>query len=65
MIIYFSVTGSQTTAWIEKDGVRVWEASGDSLADAGQRLIEALANRDDPKAEPKVILKQIGGLEKK
>ena len=52
MTIYYSQQGRTVTAWIEQGGVRVYEASGDSLAEAGWRLVEALANRDDPQAKP-------------
>jgi hypothetical protein len=56
MTIYCSKQGGTVTAWIEQGGVRVYEASGDSLAEAGWRLIEALANRDDPQAKPRIVI---------
>lgn len=54
MTIHYSTTGRTVTAWIERDGVRVWEASGDSLELAIGRLIYSLSQRDDPNAKPHV-----------
>jgi hypothetical protein len=53
--IYHSVKGHTHTAWIEDErGVRVWEASGYTRAVAITNLLDALSQRDDPKAKPRV-----------
>ena len=52
MTIHYSQKGGTVTAWIVKDGERVYEASGDSLELAVGRLIYALSQRDDPAAKP-------------
>ena len=54
MIIHYSEDGREVTAWVEKGGVRIEEASGYSLEMAVGRLVYALSQRDDPKAEPHV-----------
>ena len=54
MTIHYWTTGRTVTAWIERDGVRVWEASGDSLELAIGRPVYALSQRDDPGATPHV-----------
>ena len=58
MTIYYTEHGSTVTAWIEQKGVRVYEASGNSLEMAVGRLVYALSQRDDPAAAPKVIIEE-------
>ena len=52
MTFYYSQDSDAVTAWIEHNGVDVYEASGGSLETALGNLVYALSQRDDPKATP-------------
>ena len=56
MTIFYSQKGRTVTAWIEQNGVRVFEASGSSLELAVGRLVYALSQSDDPQLKPHVAI---------
>jgi hypothetical protein len=54
MTIHYELQGRTVTAWLERKGVRIAEASGNSLEMAIGRLIYELSQRDDPAATPRL-----------
>jgi hypothetical protein len=60
MTFYYSVRDSTYTVWIEYQGTKTYEASGNSLEMALGNLVYALSQGDDPNRKPliKVIKKQ-------
>jgi ribosomal protein S11 len=61
MKIYYTDENGNVTAWVEQGGKRAYEASAYSLEMAVGRLVYALSQRDDPKAEPSVIIEERKG----
>jgi hypothetical protein len=54
MTIHYSQKGRTVTAWLERKGVRIAEASGNSLEMAIGRLVYAFSQGDDPAATPRI-----------
>ena len=54
MTIHWATDEGMITAWIERNGLRVYAASGYSLEIAIGRLVYALSQRDDPEGQPHV-----------